>query len=147
MSRAALIRDLIFRYRGEPESAIREALRDPVLLTAFPPYTGPLLKSNEERLLASLIICPRQFEISLVAQLKTEDFDSPICAEVFDAVCGAFAEDPDFELVDVGVRVTTQAAREMLPHLDVTASVDFAADGAARYARLVLLAAVEREAA
>lgn len=145
MSPRALARDFVLRYIGRSEEEIMAALRDPALLAAFPPYTGPLLRSAEERLLAALIARPCQIEDPLVASLTPEDFSSKDCAEIFVAVLGAYAEDPDFELVDVGMRVT--AAWKLLPRLDVGATSDFTADGAAGYARKLLLSAVERSAA
>jgi hypothetical protein len=142
MSTRALARDFVLRYIGRSDEEIMAALRDPAFLASFPPYTGPLLHSDEERLLAALIACPCQLEVPLVASLTPEDFSSRDCAEIFVAVLGAYAEDPDFELVDVGMRVT--AAWRLLPRLGVGATTDFEADGAAGYAREILHAAVER---
>lgn len=140
-----LARDFVRRYVGRPEEEIMAALRDPAFLASFPPFSGPLLHSDEERLLAALIARPCQIEDPLVASLVPEDFSSKDCAEIFVAVLGAYAEDPDFELVDVGMRVT--AAWKLLPRLRAGATTDFAADGAAGYARELLLSAVERSAA
>jgi hypothetical protein len=142
---SALARDFVLRYIGRSEEEIMAALRDPAFLASFPPFSGPLLHSDEERLLAALIACPCQIEVPLVASLTPEDFSFKDCAEIFVAVLGAYAEDPDFELVDVGMRVT--AAWRLLPRLGVGATTDFETDGAAGYARELLLSAVERSAA
>lgn len=99
---------------GKPLPLARAGLRDLVADIARPGEPEEL--STEEQLLLALLWLPYQTE-SVAEELPAEAFVGTAEREVYEAILLTYPEDPDVDLVSLGMHLESTAARDLVMRL------------------------------